>query len=120
MEMVINPVVVGSVRPRRTLLRDFNSANIAAGLTAGLFYLFGAIPLFLSAAQRLNLSAAETTSWFFITFMTSAVSSLVLSIVLRTPVPIGWSVPGLVFLATMEIATRTPRWWARSWRPGCS
>jgi len=101
MEMVINPGVVGSVRPRRTLLRDFNSANIAAGLTAGLFYLFGAIPLFLSAAQRLNLSAAETTSWFFITFMTSAVSSLVLSIVLRTPVPIGWSVPGLVFLATM-------------------
>ena len=101
MEMVINPGVVGSVRPHRALLRDVNSANIAAGLTAGLFYRFGAIPLFLSAAQRLNLSAAETTSWFFITFMTSAVSSLVLSIVLRTPVPIGWSVPGLVFLATM-------------------
>ena len=63
--------------------------------------MFGAIPLFLSAAQRLNLSAAETTSWFFITFMTSAISSLVLSLVLRTPLPIGWSMPGLVFLATM-------------------
>jgi benzoate membrane transport protein len=64
--------------------------------------MFGAIPLFLSAAQRLNLSPAETTSWFFITFMTSAVSSLVLSLVLRAPLPIGWSMPGLVFLATMH------------------
>ena len=101
MDIVLSAGAVGSVRPHRSFIRDINSANIAAGLTAGLFYMFGAIPLFLSAAQRLNLSAAETTSWFFITFMTSAVASLVLSLVLRTPLPIGWSMPGLVFLATM-------------------
>jgi benzoate membrane transport protein len=101
MAITWNAGAVGVVQPRRSLLKDLNSANVAAGVTAGLFYMFGAIPLFLSAAQRLNLSAAETTSWFFITFMTSAVSSLALSLVLRVPLPIGWSMPGLVFLATM-------------------
>jgi benzoate membrane transport protein len=101
MAITWNAGAVGAVRPRGTLLNDLNSANVAAGVTAGLFYMFGAIPLFLSAAQRLHLTAAETTSWFFITFMTSAVSSLMLSLVLRAPLPIGWSMPGLVFLATM-------------------
>jgi benzoate membrane transport protein len=77
-------------------------ANLSAGLSAGLFYLFGSVPIFLSASDRLGLTSREQTSWFFVIFMTSAIASLLLSLALRMPVPIGWSAPGLVFLATMS------------------
>ena len=85
---------------RRTLLADLNGANVSAGVTAGLFYLFGAVPVFLSATAAMGLSPAETSSWFFITFMTSAFSGLILSIKFRLPIPVGWTMPGLVFLAS--------------------
>src|SRR5687767_12245898 len=85
---------------RRTLVADINAANISAGVTAGLFYLFGAVPIFLGATAAMGLSPAEVSSWFFITFMTSAFSGLILSIKYRLPIPVGWTMPGLVFLAS--------------------
>ena len=86
-------------RDGTSVLADINGANVAAGLTAGLFYTFGAIPIHLSAMAALGLSQAAATSWFFITFMTSAISGLILSIKFRAPIPVGWTMPGLVFLA---------------------
>jgi benzoate membrane transport protein len=85
---------------RSTLLADINAANISAGVTAGLFYLFGAVPIFLGATAAMGLSPAAVSSWFFITFMTSALSGLFLSVKYRLPIPVGWTMPGLVFLAS--------------------
>jgi hypothetical protein len=41
---------------RRSLLADINGAKIAAGVTAGLWYAFGAIPVYLEAAASLRLT----------------------------------------------------------------
>jgi hypothetical protein len=62
-------------RDRRSFLADINSANVSAGMTAGLFYAFGAIPVHLDAMASLDLSP-QAASWFFVTFMTSALGSL--------------------------------------------
>jgi benzoate membrane transport protein len=86
--------------PLLSVLRDANGANLAAGLTAGLWYAFGAIPVHLDAAAGLGLSPAAASSWFFIVFVTSAVSSLVLTLRFRQPLAIGWTIPGLVLLTT--------------------
>src|SRR5262249_21526962 len=83
---------------RRPWFADANGANLAAGMTAGLFYAFGAIPVHLDAMASLGLSSRAAVSWFFITFMTSAVGSLFLTLRYRLPIPIGWSIPALVFL----------------------
>src|SRR5215217_4004158 len=85
---------------RRTILTDVTGANVAAGITAGFFYAFGAIPVHLDAMRSLGLDPVAASSWLFITFMTSAISSLILSIKFRMPLPIGWTMPGLIFLAT--------------------
>jgi benzoate membrane transport protein len=77
-----------------------SQAAIAAGLTASLGYTFGSIPLFFGAVSHLGLTPSEQSSWFFIVFLTSAVSSLVLTMHFRLPIPVGWTAPGLVFLAT--------------------
>ena len=100
MAQSIASAAAGATRSRRSVLRDVNGANIAAGLTAGLWYAFGAIPLHLDAAASLRLAPGATSSWFFIIFFTSAVSSVVLTLRCRQPLAIGWTIPGLVFLAT--------------------
>jgi benzoate membrane transport protein len=87
-----------AARPR--LLRDVNGANVAAGLTAGLWYAFGAIPLHLGAAASLRLAPEAAAGWFFVIFITSAVSSIVLSLRFQQPIAVGWTIPGLVLLAT--------------------
>jgi benzoate membrane transport protein len=81
-------------------LAAVNGANVAAGLTASLFYTFGAVPLFLAAAADLGLSPAAMSSWFFIIFFTSGAFSIVASLRYRQPLAIGWAIPGIVFLAT--------------------
>jgi benzoate membrane transport protein len=83
---------------RRAWFADVNGANVAAGVTAGLFYAFGAIPILLDSMASLGISSRAAVSWFFVTFMTSALGSLFLTLRYRLPLPIGWSVPALVFL----------------------
>jgi benzoate membrane transport protein len=85
---------------RRSLLADVNSANVSAGMTAGLFYAFGAIPVLLDSTASLHLSPEAAASWLFVTFMTSAIGSLFFAIRFRQPIPIGWTMAGLVFLAS--------------------
>jgi hypothetical protein len=48
---------------RRSLWADINAANVSAGVAAGLWYAF-AIPLRISAAEKLHLSPAVASSWF--------------------------------------------------------
>jgi benzoate membrane transport protein len=77
----------------------FNAANLAAGLTAGLWYAFGAIPLQLEAGAKLGLPPAVAASAFFIFWFTGAVSGILLSLRYKQPLAITWTIPGLIFLA---------------------
>jgi benzoate membrane transport protein len=99
-ERLDEPPASTSRHARRPRLAAINGANVAAGLTASLFYTFGAVPLFLAAAADLSLSPASSSSWFFIIFFTSGAFSIAGSLWFRQPIAIGWSIPGLVFLAT--------------------
>ena len=87
-------------RSRRPLLADVNGANIAAGLTAGLWYAFGGISLHLKVAAELRLTPEASSSWFFIICFTAAISGIILTALYRQPLSIAATIPGWAFLAT--------------------
>ena len=91
-----------SYRDWRSLRADLNGANVAAGVTAGLWYAFGAIPIQLGAAASFDLTPEAASSWFFIIWFTGAVSSILFTLRYRQPLAITWTIPGLVFLATVS------------------
>ena len=78
-----------------------NVAAVSAGITAFVWYAFGAVPLHLAVSSQLGLDPSQTSSWIFIVWITGAVSSLVLAFSYRQPIPNTWSIPGLVYLGTL-------------------
>ena len=72
-----------------------------AGLTAFTWYAFGALPLHLAISAQLGLSAAQTSSWVFIVWFSGALLTILLSFYYRQPIPITWTVPGLIYLGTL-------------------
>ncbi len=84
------------------LVRDFNMAAVWAGLTAFVWYGFGALPLHLEVAGQLGLSASEASSWIFIIWFSGAITSIVLTLYYRLPIPITWTIPGLIYLGTLS------------------
>ena len=82
-------------------MRDFNMAAVWAGLTAFVWYGFGALPLHLEVAGQLGLSASEASSWIFIIWFSGAITSIVLTLYYRMPIPITWTIPGLIYLGTL-------------------
>jgi len=84
-----------------TILSDFNMASVWAGLTAFIWYSFGALPLHLEVARRLGLSTIESSSWIFIIWFAGACVSIALTIYYRQPIPITWTIPGLIYLGTL-------------------
>jgi benzoate membrane transport protein len=85
----------------RTVLSDINSAAVWAGVTAFVWYAFGAVPLHIAVAGQLGLTSAESSSWIFIIWTSGAVASIGLSLFYRIPIPITWSIPGLIYLGTL-------------------
>jgi benzoate membrane transport protein len=73
-------------------------AAILAGLAAFVWYAAGGVPLLLGVASQLELSAAQTSSWLCIVLVTGGLASIGLSLAFRQPIPITWSIPGLVYL----------------------
>jgi benzoate membrane transport protein len=84
-----------------TIWRDFSSAAVWAGLTAFVWYAFGAVPLHIGVSGQLGLSIAQTSSWIFVVWFSGAVSSIALSLYFRQPIPITWTIPGLIYLGTL-------------------
>lgn len=78
-----------------------HAANVSAGVTCGLWYVFGGLPIFMGTAAALHLSPELTSSWLCITCATGAASGLVLSLRFRQPLAITMTIPGWVFLATV-------------------
>jgi benzoate membrane transport protein len=83
------------------VMRDLHAAAWWAGLTAFVWYAFGAVPLHISVSEQLGLTTAQTSSWIFIVWFSSAVSSIATSLYFRQPIPITWTIPGLVYLGTL-------------------
>ena len=83
------------------ILKDFSSAAVWSGLTAFVWYAFGAVPLHIGVSGQLGLSVDQTSSWIFIVWLSGAISSIVLSLYLRQPIPITWTIPGLIYLGTL-------------------
>lgn len=83
------------------MTRDLHAAAAWAGLTAFVWYAFGTIPLHVSVSGQLGLTTAQTSSWIFIVWFSGAVSSIAASLWFRQPIPITWTIPGLVYLGTL-------------------
>src|SRR5262245_7866514 len=85
----------------RPLFRDFRPAALWAGVTAFVWYVFGTVPLHISVSEQLGLTTAQTSSWIFIVWFSGAVASIATSLYFRQPIPITWTIPGLVYLGTL-------------------
>jgi benzoate membrane transport protein len=84
------------------MMRELSWAAIWAGLTAFVWYAFGAVPLHIGVSEQLGLSTAQTSSWIFIVWFSGAVSTIAASLYFRQPIPITWTIPGLVYLGTLS------------------
>jgi benzoate membrane transport protein len=82
-------------------LRDFNMAAFWAGVTGFVWYALGAVPLQVAVADQLDLTPAESSSWMFIVWFGGAIASIGLSLCYRQPIPITWTMPGLIYLGTL-------------------
>jgi len=71
------------------------------GITAFFWYAFAGIPLHLAVAAQLRLSAGETASWILIVWVTSAAASISASLFYRIPIPITWTIPGIIYLGAL-------------------
>ncbi len=83
------------------MTRDFGPAAVWAGVTAFVWYAFGAVPLHIGVSQQLGLTTAQTSSWIFIVWFSGALASIALSLHFRQPIPITWTIPGLIYLGTL-------------------
>ena len=83
------------------MIRDLSGPAIWAGLTAFVWYAFGAVPLHIGVSEQLGLSTAQTSSWIFIVWFSGALSSIAASFYFRQPIPITWTIPGLIYLGTL-------------------
>lgn len=84
-----------------SLAGDFNAAAIWAGVTTVIWFSSGMVPLQIAVSRQLGLGPLESSSWIFIVWASAAASSLVLSLVYRQPIPITWTIPGLLYMGTL-------------------
>lgn len=83
------------------MVRDFNAAAFWAGVAAFVWFAAGMVPLQIAVSAQLALNAAQTSSWIFIVWFSAALSSMVLSLTYRQPIPITWTIPGLIYMGTL-------------------
>ena len=83
------------------MIRDLTGPAVWTGLTAFVWYAFGAVPLHIGVSDQLGLSISQTSSWIFIVWFSGALSSIVASLYYRQPIPITWTIPGLIYLGTL-------------------
>ena len=72
---------------------------VSAGTTVFLAYIFAGLTIQVGVLTQLGISGPEASKWFFITWMTTGLFSLVLSLFTKQPVSINLSIAALVFIA---------------------
>ncbi|HEX6031916.1 MAG TPA: benzoate/H(+) symporter BenE family transporter [Tepidiformaceae bacterium] len=90
-------------RPRTGLgiLADLSAANLSAGFAAVLIYTFGPIPFYVATASQLDPGGPAAVNGLFVAFATAGIGTIVLSLAFKQPLAIGWSMPGLIYMATV-------------------
>ena len=73
--------------------------SVSAGTTVFLAYIFAGLSIQVGVLTQLGLSGPEASSWFFVTWMTTGLFSLGLSLFTKQPVSINLSIAALVFIA---------------------
>ena len=61
-------------------------------------YLFAGLPVQIGMLTQLGLTGIDASNWFFITWMTTGLFSLVVALTTRMPLSINLSIPALIFL----------------------
>ena len=84
---------------KRISLPRITRPSISAGTTVFLSYIFAGLTVQVGVLSQLGISGPEASSWFFITWMTTGLFSLVLSLITRQPVSINLSISAMVFIA---------------------
>jgi benzoate membrane transport protein len=80
---------------------ELNARNVAAGLAATLTYALGPAPLYLAAADDLVGDERILVAGFFVAFATAGLVTIALALRYRQPLAVGWSLPGLVYMAAL-------------------
>jgi benzoate membrane transport protein len=62
-------------------------------------YLFAGLPVQIGMLTQLGLTGIEASNWFFITWLTTGLFSLIIALTTRMPLSINLSIPALIFLA---------------------
>lgn len=81
--------------------RDWDLSAFLTGLTAFVWFAFGALPLHIGVSVQLGLTAAQTSSWVFIVWFMSSLPTIALVLYYRLPIFVGWTIPGLLYLGTL-------------------
>ncbi len=84
---------------KRILFPKITRPSVSAGTTVFFAYIFAGLTVQVGVLTQLGVSGPEASSWFFITWMTTGLFSLVLSLFTRQPVSINLSIAALVFIA---------------------
>ncbi|MEE8045312.1 MAG: benzoate/H(+) symporter BenE family transporter, partial [Dehalococcoidia bacterium] len=85
--------------PRLNPVGGINRKTASAGLTILAVYLFAGLTVQVGILAQLDLTAAESTRWFFITWMTTGLFSFGLALFTRQPVSVNLSIPAMIFLS---------------------
>ena len=73
--------------------------SVSAGTIVFLAYIFVGLTVQVGVLTQLGVAAPEASSWFFITWMTTGLFSLCLSLFTKQPVSINLSIAAMVFIA---------------------
>jgi len=102
---------------RRGALSGFSSAAFWAGVTAFLFFVFGALTVQISVLRQFGISDSQQTSWITVTWASCSLVSLPLCLYYRQPLAIGWTLPGLLYMGSLaETFTLAEFATANSWQ----
>ena len=83
------------------IIRDFNPFSLSTGVTASVWYFVGSLPIMIAVSGRLEVGATEASSWLFICYFTAGLAGLIFSLLYRQPIPVGWTIPGIIYLGTL-------------------
>lgn len=92
---------VDSADPRQRPIGGFNAAAAWAGVTAFIFMVFGALTVQISVVEQFPISQAEQSSWITITWLTTSVVTIPMSLYYRQPLAIAWTIPGVVYMGSL-------------------
>jgi len=86
---------------------------VSAGTTVFLAYIFAGLTIQVGVLTQLGISGPEASNWFFITWMTTGLFSLVLSLFTKQP-EIFRLRPWSSSLG-LQAASACPRYWEPTW-----